>query len=48
VSPGGSDLLFDQIEIVQQPFASRRDTPVGSYGRGQKLTGFIQYLFVIR
>ena len=48
MSPGSPDLLFDQVEIVEQPFAGRRDAPVRFDGRGQKMAGFTQHLFVIR
>jgi hypothetical protein len=47
VSSGRSDLLFDQIEIVQQPFAGGRNAPVCFCRSRQKITGFPQYLFVV-
>jgi hypothetical protein len=47
MSPGSPDLLFDQVEIVEQPFAGWRDAPVRLNGCGQEMAGIVQYPFVI-
>jgi hypothetical protein len=41
MSSGGSDLLFDQIEIVEQPLTGRRNATVRLYRGSQKMTGFV-------
>src|ERR1039457_4464432 len=33
--PGEVDLLFDPIEIVEQPFGGRRDVPAPAHGEGR-------------
>ena len=42
----GADLLFDQVEIVEQPFARRRDAPIRPHRRGQQIAGVAQHHLV--
>jgi hypothetical protein len=48
VALAGAYLLFDQVEIVEQPFAGRRERLAGGGGRLQQLAGRHQNAFVIR
>ena len=43
---GSTDLLFDQIKIIQQPLASRCDLTFFCDGQGQQLAYADQNLFV--
>ncbi len=36
VSPGHLDLLFDQVEVIQQPFGGGSDTPAWIHGAGSR------------
>ena len=47
MAAGRADLLFDQIEIVQQPFVGRRHPPVGRHRGHDQLIGFEQNRFVL-
>ena len=44
---GRADLLFDQVEVVEQPFAGRRDPAVRRDRRGQQVAGFEQDALVL-
>lgn len=44
--PGGPDLLFDQVEIVEQPLAGGRDAMFPFDGRADELVGFEENSFV--
>jgi hypothetical protein len=44
---GGAYLLFDQIEVIEQPFARRRNPALGLACRRQQLVGLQQYAFVL-
>src|SRR6185503_9344057 len=46
VALGGADLLFDQMEVVEQPFPGRRDPAARRDGRLQELAGGNQDTFV--
>ncbi|HYL17960.1 MAG TPA: hypothetical protein VEV20_04735 [Burkholderiales bacterium] len=48
MSPGGANLLFDQIEIVKQPLGGRRNPPIRLDHCGQELAGFVEDSFVVR
>ena len=45
--PGGADLLLDQVEVVEQPFPSRRNPPVGRNRLGQQVADPKQNVFVL-
>ncbi len=45
--PSGADLLFDQVKIVEQPFSSRSDSPVGGYRLAQQITDSKENIFVL-
>jgi hypothetical protein len=45
---GGADLLFDEVEIVEQPFGRRRHATVGGNGRRQEVADFDQQILVVR
>jgi hypothetical protein len=45
---GGADLLFDEVEVVEEPFPGRRDARSGRDGRLQQLAGGHQRAFVLR
>jgi hypothetical protein len=44
---GDADLLFDQVEIVQQPFACGRDASSMTGRGGQSFAGVDEYGFVV-
>ncbi len=44
---GGTDLFFDEIEVVEQPFPGRRDPAVRRYRRLQQLAHVDQDDFVL-
>ena len=46
VSPGGADLLGDQVGIVQQPLPGRGDALLGRNRRGQQVAGLDQHSLV--
>src|SRR6266853_2102844 len=48
VAPGGSNLLFDEIEIIEQPLSGWCNTPVRMGGCRQKMAGFIEDFFIGR
>ena len=39
MSPGQLDLLFDEVEIVEEPFGGRRDVPARIDGQGRAVKG---------
>ena len=43
---GGSNLFFDQIEIIEQPFRARRNPAVGRDCGGERITDCDQHLFI--
>ena len=47
VALAGANLLFDQVEIVEQPFPGRRDRLAGGERRLQQLAGRHQDAFVL-
>jgi len=44
---GGAHLFLDQVEVVEQPFAGRRDRAAGGDGGLQHLAGGNQHAFVL-
>ena len=44
---GGADLLFDQVEVIEQPLAGRRDAVAGGSRRFQQIAGADQDRFVV-
>jgi hypothetical protein len=46
VSLGRADLLFDEVEVVEQPFPRRGDTPLGRDRRRQQIADVDQNDFV--
>ena len=44
----GADLLFDQVEIVEQPFGGGRDATVGADRGREQVADFDQERFVVR
>ena len=47
VSPGGSNLFFNQIEVVEQPFPGRHNPAVVLNCRHQQVAGFNQDTFIL-
>ena len=45
---GGANLLFDQIEVVEQPLAGGGDLATGADGLGHQAVDTDQYAFVLR
>ena len=45
---GGTDLLFDQIEVIEQPFAGRRDLLIRFYRRCEPAADADQDRFIRR
>ena len=45
--PGSANLLFDEIEIVEQPFPRRDDAAIGRQRLGQQPASFDQDSFVV-
>jgi hypothetical protein len=43
-----TDLLFDQIKVIQQPFARRGDPLALGLRSGHQIEGLNQNLFVVR
>ncbi|MCY1465249.1 hypothetical protein D9M71_833700 [compost metagenome] len=47
VGPGGTDVFFDQVEVVQQPFRRRGGASAGKlYGLERRAAAFEQQLVV--
>lgn len=44
---GRANLLFDQVEVVEQPFRGRRDPTVRRHRRSQQITNFYEDAFVL-
>jgi hypothetical protein len=42
VAAGRSDLLFDQIEVIEQPFIGRQNSSIGCHGGHHQPMGFEQ------
>jgi hypothetical protein len=47
VSSGEPDLIFDEIEVVQQPFCRRGDPSLARHGGGHQMVGLDQDLLVL-
>ena len=47
MSPGGFDLLLDEIKVIEQPFTGRRNRPVLLGGFRKKTAGRVEYFFVV-
>jgi hypothetical protein len=47
MSAGRANLLFDQIEVVKQPFIRRRHLPFGSDGCQHQVVSVQQYGFIL-
>ena len=41
------DLLFDQVDVVEQPFAGRGQAPVGLCRRSEQAAGAVEHLLVV-
>ena len=48
VPPGRADLLLDQVEVVEQPLARRRDSAVAVHGFGEQRPDGQQHRLVLR
>jgi hypothetical protein len=48
VAPGGADLFFDEIEVIEQPFPGRRDALLRHDRRRQLVAGLDQHALVRR
>jgi hypothetical protein len=44
---GRADLLFDQVEIIEEPFAGRGDAAIGSDRFGEQLADVFEDFFVL-
>ena len=47
MTPGGADLFFDEMKIVEQPFRRRRDRAFASIRLGHELIGVQEDAFVL-
>ena len=46
-SAGGVDLLFDEVEVIEQPFPSRGNASATAGGRREQLVGVEKHTLVV-